>query len=56
MQIGLIGLGRMGASMARRWLRGGHQCVVHDVSADAVRALARDGAVGAASLEKGSGT
>jgi 6-phosphogluconate dehydrogenase len=51
MQIGLIGLGRMGASMARRLLRGGHQCVVHDVSPDAVRALARDGAVGATSID-----
>jgi 6-phosphogluconate dehydrogenase (decarboxylating) len=38
MQIGLIGLGRMGASMARRLLRGGHQCVVHDVSPEAVPA------------------
>jgi len=40
----------MGANMVRRWLRGGHECVVHDVSPDAVRALAGDGAVGGASL------
>ena len=50
MQIGMIGLGRMGANMVRRWLRGGHECVVHDVSPDAVRALAGDGAVGGTSL------
>src|SRR5581483_10764375 len=40
MQVGMIGLGRMGANMVRRLLRGGHQCVVHDVSAAAVEALA----------------
>jgi 6-phosphogluconate dehydrogenase len=51
MQVGMIGLGRMGASMVRRLMRGGHECVVHDVSADAVRALAREGAAGAESLE-----
>jgi 6-phosphogluconate dehydrogenase len=51
MQLGLIGLGRMGANMARRLMRGGHECVVHDVSADAVRGLAREGAVGATSLD-----
>ena len=50
MQVGMIGLGRMGANMVRRWLRGRHECVVHDVSRDAVRALAGDGAVGCASL------
>ncbi len=52
MQVGMIGLGRMGANMVRRLLRGGHECVVHDVSAEAVRALAREGAVGAGSLEE----
>jgi 6-phosphogluconate dehydrogenase len=50
MQIGMIGLGRMGANMVRRLLEGGHQCVVYDRSADAVQALADDGATGAASL------
>ncbi|TMA79557.1 MAG: decarboxylating 6-phosphogluconate dehydrogenase [Deltaproteobacteria bacterium] len=51
MQVGMIGLGRMGANMARRFMRGGHACVVHDISKDAVRALAADGAVGASSLD-----
>jgi len=51
MQIGMIGLGRMGANMARRLMRGGHECVVHDVSKDAMDALAREGAVRAASLD-----
>jgi 6-phosphogluconate dehydrogenase len=51
MQVGMIGLGRMGANMVRRFMRGGHQCVVHDVSADAVRALAGEGAAGASSLD-----
>ena len=50
MQIGMIGLGRMGANMVRRLMDGGHQCVVHDVSADAIRALAEQGATPAASL------
>ena len=44
MQVGMIGLGRMGANMVRRLMRGGHACVVHDVSADAVQALVREGA------------
>ncbi|MFI5396919.1 MAG: phosphogluconate dehydrogenase (NAD(+)-dependent, decarboxylating) [Candidatus Binatia bacterium] len=51
MQVGMIGLGRMGANMVRRLMRGGHQCLVHDVSADAVRALANEGASGATSIE-----
>jgi 6-phosphogluconate dehydrogenase len=51
MQLGMIGLGRMGANMVRRLLRAGHQCVVYDTSAEAVRALAGDGAVGTASLD-----
>jgi 6-phosphogluconate dehydrogenase len=51
MQLGMIGLGRMGANMVRRLIRGGHECVVHDVSADAVRGLAAEGAVGATSLD-----
>ena len=52
MQIGMIGLGRMGANMVRRLMDGGHQCVVHDVSADAIHALAEQGAVPAASLDE----
>ena len=51
MQVGMIGLGRMGASMARRLMRGGHTCVVHNRSREAVDALAKDGAVGATSLD-----
>ena len=51
MQLGMIGLGRMGANMVRRLIRGGHKCVVHDVSVDAVLALAREGATGSSSLE-----
>ncbi len=52
MQIGMIGLGRMGANMVRRLMDGGHQCVVHDVSADAIKAMADQGAVPAASLDE----
>jgi len=51
MQIGMIGLGRMGANMVRRLLRGGHECVVNDRSAEAVEALLAEGATGAASLD-----
>ncbi len=51
MQLGMIGLGRMGANMVRRLLRAGHQCVVYDVHPEAVQGLAREGAVGAISLE-----
>ena len=51
MQLGMIGLGRMGANMVRRLLRGGHECVVYDLSADAVKGLAGEGAIGASSLE-----
>src|SRR5215472_15455979 len=50
MQVGMIGLGRMGANMVRRLLRGGHQCVVFDRSADAVKDLVKEKAIGAASL------
>ncbi|MEO8546639.1 MAG: phosphogluconate dehydrogenase (NAD(+)-dependent, decarboxylating) [Burkholderiaceae bacterium] len=52
MQIGIIGLGRMGASMARRLMKKGHQCVVHDTRPEAIAALLADGAVGAASVEE----
>jgi 6-phosphogluconate dehydrogenase len=51
MQLGMIGLGRMGANMVRRLMRGGHECVVSDVSADAVAQLVKEGAVGSSSLE-----
>ena len=51
MQIGLVGLGRMGANMARRLMRDGHECVVTDLDATAVERLASEGARGAASLE-----
>jgi 6-phosphogluconate dehydrogenase len=47
MQLGMVGLGRMGAGMVRRLIRDGHHCVGYDVSPDAVKALAADGAVGA---------
>jgi 6-phosphogluconate dehydrogenase len=50
MQFGMIGLGRMGANMVRRLIRGGHELVVYDRSADAVQALVNEGATGAASL------
>ena len=52
MQIGMIGLGRMGANMVRRLLRGGHECVVNDRSADAVQALVNEGATGAVALDE----
>jgi 6-phosphogluconate dehydrogenase len=47
----MIGLGRMGANMVRRLMRGGHQCVVYDRNADAVKTLAGEGATGADSLD-----
>ncbi|MBN8597316.1 MAG: decarboxylating 6-phosphogluconate dehydrogenase [Planctomycetes bacterium] len=50
MQLGMIGLGRMGANMVRRLIKGGHQCVVFDMSQDAVQALEKEKAIGAASL------
>ena len=50
MQLGMIGLGRMGAGMVRRLMRGGHACVVYDRAAAAVAALVADGATGSASL------
>ena len=51
MQLGMIGLGRMGANMVRRLMRDKHDCVVQDVSADAVGALVKDGATGSSSIE-----
>src|SRR5215207_10022804 len=50
MELGLIGLGRMGANMTRRLMRAGHSCVVYDVFPASVQALAGEGASGAASL------
>ncbi len=52
MQLGMIGLGRMGANMVRRLLRGGHECVVFDVFPRAVEALVKEKAVGASSLQE----
>ncbi len=51
MQLGMIGLGRMGANLVRRLMRDGHTCVAYDVNADAVKALAGEGATGAESLK-----
>jgi 6-phosphogluconate dehydrogenase len=51
MQLGMIGLGRMGANMVRRLMRNGHQCVVYDLSADNVKALGGEGATGSSSME-----
>jgi 6-phosphogluconate dehydrogenase len=51
MQLGVVGLGRMGASMSRRLLRAGHEVVAYDTQAEAVNELERDGARGAGSIE-----
>ena len=51
MQLGMIGLGRMGANMVRRLMRGGHTCTVYDRSAEAVDALAKEGATGSKDLK-----
>jgi len=52
MQLGMIGLGRMGANMVRRLLRAGHECVVYDISPDVVKELESEGATGSSSLEE----
>lgn len=52
MQLGMIGLGRMGANLVRRLMRDGHRCVVYDVDASAVEDLVGEGATGAHSLEE----
>jgi 6-phosphogluconate dehydrogenase len=52
MQLGMIGLGRMGANMVRRLIHAGHQCVVYDRNPDEVKRLAGEGATGAASLDE----
>ncbi len=51
MQIGIIGLGRMGANIARRLMRGGHECVVFDLNPASVEQLSSEGAIGATSLD-----
>ncbi len=51
MQLGMVGLGRMGANMTRRLMRGGHTMVVSDLSADAVKGIAGEGAVASSSLD-----
>jgi len=51
MQLGMVGLGRMGAGMVRRLMRGGHACVVYDVNAAAIPPLEQDGATGATTIE-----
>jgi 6-phosphogluconate dehydrogenase len=50
MQLGMVGLGRMGSNLVRRLMRDGHRCVAYDVSADAVKTLEGEGATGATSL------
>jgi 6-phosphogluconate dehydrogenase len=52
MQLGMIGLGRMGANLVRRLMRDGHECVVFDVSADTLAQLESEGAIGSATLEE----
>src|SRR6202163_2625401 len=52
MQLGMIGLGRMGGNMVRRLMRGGHQCVAFDLNPENVKALAGEGAAGASSMEE----
>src|SRR5258708_33182235 len=51
MQLGMVGLGRMGANMTRRLMRGGHTMVVSDLSVDAVKGIAGEGAVASSSLD-----
>ncbi len=51
MQLGMIGLGRMGANMVRRLIHGGHECVVFDQNPDSVKQLAKEGAIGGTSLD-----
>jgi 6-phosphogluconate dehydrogenase len=52
MQLGMIGLGRMGANMVRRLIKNGHQCVVYDANPGAVKQLAAEGAIGTSSLKE----
>ena len=55
MELGMIGLGRMGTNMVRRLQKAGHHCVVYDTNQKTVQALAKEGAVGSASLEEFAG-
>ena len=50
MQLGMVGLGRMGSNLVRRLMRDGHRCVAYDVNAGAVKTLEGEGATGAGSL------
>src|SRR5947209_3259564 len=52
MQLGMVGLGRMGGNMVRRLMRGGHQCSVFDLNPENVRALSAEGATGSKSAEE----
>jgi len=52
MQLGMIGLGRMGANIVRRLMRDGHECVVFDNSPESIKALEAEGATGALTLEE----
>ena len=54
MQLGMVGLGRMGANLVRRLMRDGHECVVYDVNADAIKELEGEGATGAATRSTSS--
>src|SRR6266536_1082959 len=51
MQLGMVGLGRMGANLVRRLMRDGHECVVYDVNPETVAQLVKEGATGSDSLE-----
>ena len=52
MQLGMVGLGRMGANIVRRLMRDGHECVVYDVSPDSIKELEGEGAIGGSTLEE----
>ncbi len=52
MQLGMLGLGRMGSNMVRRLMRGGHECVVYDLNPDSVEAVVKEGARGSRSLDE----
>src|SRR5579864_8190528 len=52
MQLGMVGLGRMGANLVRRLMKGGHDCVVYDVNESAIKTLEAEGATGANSMEE----
>ena len=51
MELGMIGLGRMGTNMVRRLMKAGHRCVVYDLNAEVVQAVAKEGAFGTTSIE-----